>query len=60
MGTLHRWRIIDINARAFRGELLLGSVPLPSTVKQMCGQMPRADGQSRFEPMQPVANALVT
>lgn len=54
------WRISDINVRLVRGEVLLGSVPLPSAVKQMCGQMPWTDGQSRFESMQPVAKESVT
>lgn len=61
--VLHRYRvggISDVNAKVVRGEVLLGSVPWPSPVKQMCRQMPRADGQLRFEPRQPVANALVT
>lgn len=50
------WRIsmLDINARAVRGEALLGSVPWPSTVKQMWGQMRGADGQPRLESLQPV------
>ena len=46
--------ILYMNARVVRGEALLGSVPWPSTLKQMWGQMPGPDGQPRLESPQPV------